>query len=322
MELALHTATYPVAERFERWQELVSASMGIAVATTEPLRFSGSMRGLQSDGIIAARVAVSPNRSSRSATMVRRADPETVHVIAVRRGAATVNQRGDAAIRPTELALYTSWRPSVVHAYADEPALADGLLAVVPYERLAVRRDLLERLTATAFPASRGIGALLVDFVSNLAAASPGCSAADEARLSGVLSDLLTAWLAHTLDRTGALSADTRPRAVLVQVQAFIRDHLGDPALTPSAVAAAHHMSLRSLQRLFGEHGHTVAHWIRHLRLERCRRDLADPRLSALPIHAIATRWGYPQPAHFTRAFRVAYGQTPSRFRATFHSKM
>jgi AraC-like DNA-binding protein len=316
MRLALLSETYPVAERFERWREPVSASMGSAITTAEPLRFSGSMRGLQSGGIIAAEVAVSSLRSARSATMIRHSDPEAVHVFTVRHGGAMVSQRGDTTVKPRELALFTSWRPSVVHAFSHEPHQANGLFAVVPYARLAVSRDLLERLTATAFPASRGVGAVLVDFLSSLSAASPGYSAADEVRLSGVLTDLLTAWLAHTLDHTDALPVDARRRALLVQVQAFIRDHLGDPDLTPSAVAAAHHMSLRSLQRLFTEYGHTAAGWIRHRRLEGCRRDLADPRLLAQSVRAIATRWGYPRPAHFTRAFRAAYGISPSEYRS------
>ncbi len=59
----------------------------------------------------------------------------------------------------------------------------------------------------------------------------------------------------------------------------------------------------------------TVAEWIRSRRLERCRRDLADPALDAEPVYAIAARWGLTSAAHFRPVFRAAYGLTPADYR-------
>ncbi|MGW9499321.1 helix-turn-helix domain-containing protein [Streptomyces prasinus] len=42
-----------------------------------------------------------------------------------------------------------------------------------------------------------------------------------------------------------------------------------------------------------------------------CHRDLTDPRLRSRSIRAIATRWGFVDAAHFSRAFRAAYGVSP-----------
>ncbi|WP_406117948.1 helix-turn-helix transcriptional regulator [Streptomyces sp. NBC_00989] len=109
----------------------------------------------------------------------------------------------------------------------------------------------------------------------------------------------------------------------MAQIHAFVQDHLGKADLTPDTIAAAHHTSLRYLHKLFQqEEGHTVACWIRSRRLEACRRDLADPRLAARPIHTIAARRGFSSPAHFSQAFRAAYGTAPREFRrqsATVH---
>jgi AraC-like DNA-binding protein len=58
-----------------------------------------------------------------------------------------------------------------------------------------------------------------------------------------------------------------------------------------------------------------VAGWIRQRRLERCRTDLADPLLRTMPVSAIAARRGLPDPAHFSRLFRGAYGQPPADYR-------
>ncbi|WP_461012317.1 helix-turn-helix domain-containing protein, partial [Streptomyces capparidis] len=65
------------------------------------------------------------------------------------------------------------------------------------------------------------------------------------------------------------------------------------------------------LYTLFNAQGLTVAARIRQRRLEHCHRDLADPALRSHPVQAIAARWGFTDPAHFSRTFRAAYGTTP-----------
>jgi hypothetical protein len=61
-----------------------------------------------------------------------------------------------------------------------------------------------------------------------------------------------------------------------------------------------------NLHELFQEHDMTIA-WIRSRRLDRCRRDLADPSLWAQPIGAIGARWAVTGGARFSRVFRTAY---------------
>jgi AraC-like DNA-binding protein len=108
---------------------------------------------------------------------------------------------------------------------------------------------------------------------------------------------------------------NTSRRALVLRVHAFIEDRLGDPRLTPATIARAHHVSLRSLYKLFEEEHASVAGLIRERRLERCRRDLLDPSLGEVPVSAIAARWGLTNAAHFSRAFRAAYGASPVEYR-------
>ena len=100
-------------------------------------------------------------------------------------------------------------------------------------------------------------------------------------------------------------------------MHAFIEGGLADPGLTPAAVARAHHVSLRSLYKLFDRERTSVAGLIRERRLERCRHDLLDPALAARPVSAIAARWGLVDPAHFSRLFRATYGIPPLEYRRT-----
>jgi AraC-like DNA-binding protein len=108
---------------------------------------------------------------------------------------------------------------------------------------------------------------------------------------------------------------DARRGGLMGRIHAFIDAHLGDPALTPATVAAAHHISLRYLHKLFEPEPQGVAGMIRQRRLERCRHDLLDPAQADRPVAGIAARWGFSSAAHFSRVFRDAYGLPPAEFR-------
>ncbi|WP_206641596.1 helix-turn-helix domain-containing protein [Nonomuraea polychroma] len=105
-------------------------------------------------------------------------------------------------------------------------------------------------------------------------------------------------------------------QALALRIRTYIQRHLHDSELTPRSVAAAHHISVSHLHRLFQEQGDTVSAWIRDQRLERTRRDLADAALIDVPIYKIAARWGFTRAADFSRAFRTAYGVSPREFRS------
>jgi len=102
---------------------------------------------------------------------------------------------------------------------------------------------------------------------------------------------------------------------MLPRIMTFVDEQLHDPHLSPTSIAAAHHISVSYLHRLFKDHDTTLWAWVRRERLDRARRDLADPRLLHLPVHRIAARWGYRDHATFTRAFRAAFGVPPRTFR-------
>jgi AraC-like DNA-binding protein len=100
------------------------------------------------------------------------------------------------------------------------------------------------------------------------------------------------------------------------RIRSYIEQRLSDPDLSPATIAAAHHISLRYLYKLFEQEQTTVARLVLQRRLARCRRDLLDPTRTDATVSAIAGRWGLTNAAHFSRAFRAAYGVPPGEFRA------
>ncbi len=106
-----------------------------------------------------------------------------------------------------------------------------------------------------------------------------------------------------TIDRRTALLGDA---ITIVEREYATELVLRDVARRVSA-------SARQLQRAYAEIGKTTfrAH-LTDVRMQRAAELLA--RTSA-PVHEIAQRVGYRQPAQFAKAFRSRHGLAPSAFR-------
>ncbi len=83
------------------------------------------------------------------------------------------------------------------------------------------------------------------------------------------------------------------------------------PSLSVAKVAVLIGVSPRRLQELFQRNGTTASDYIRATRLDAARRRLADPAFARISIAQIAENAGFADPAHFSRAFRRAFGVSP-----------
>jgi AraC-like DNA-binding protein len=216
-------------------------------------------------------------------------------------------------LRPGDFTLMDLCRPSEVGICGE---LHEVLAVQFPHAALPLGHDELSRLTAVPISGQSGLGASISSLARHLGRQLDGSGGTDGARLAGALMDLVIVALAQRLDRGAAVAPAARKRALLMSVQTFIEQHLTDSRLSPSMIAAAHHISLRSLHKLFeGQTTSTVCRWILERRLERCRGELLDPARSHVPVSATAFGWGFADAAHFSRAFEDAYGQPPAEYR-------
>jgi AraC-like DNA-binding protein len=194
-------------------------------------------------------------------------------------------------------------------------ALASSITVLIPHAVLPLPADRVGSLLAARLPAGTGIGALLAGFLLQILRHPEQYQPADAGFLGATALSLIAATIAEQLDAGRGLPGDVQRDALRARVDAFIDGHLGDPDLDPGLVAAAHHVSLRTLHRLYEDQQLSVAELIRVRRLERCRQDLTNPLLRGTPIHAVAARWGFPDKAHFSRLFARRYGMPPQAYR-------
>lgn len=327
LHTVLDTAVLPARERVEGWNAFVA---DLLIPNTFQIErgadFQGSLRAADLGvGQVVAPV-YSSLRCQRTAELIRRSDPEVYMVALSLRGRqGIVQSRQEASLDVGELVLYSSSVPYEVWSVADRGTAA-AVVAQIPRAVLPLPGRKVDRLLASRFSARDGMGALLAHFLSHLVEDTGAYRPTDGPRLGTVLLDLVTALIAHRLEDTPGRAPGTPPgmppeshqRALFLRIRAFVHRHLADPDLSAATIAAAHHVSTRHVQRLFQQHGQSVAAYIRHQRLERACRDLAEPALAHQTIHAIARRWGFTHPEVFTRSFRGAYGMLPRDYRGLF----
>lgn len=122
--------------------------------------------------------------------------------------------------------------------------------------------------------------------------------------------DLARALLA-TAGSRGRDARRVHHETLVSQIREHIRQNVRDPDLTPESIARAHHISLRHLHSVCAEASFSPQQWIVARRLEGARAELATSARRAPLIGAVARRWGFRDPGHFSRRFRQAYGLTP-----------
>ncbi|NUW30657.1 helix-turn-helix domain-containing protein [Nonomuraea sp. SMC257] len=314
MGVLIRAEDVPPGRRRAAWLSIVCDALGpldCRIDPDAPLRGEIGAGTLGSVGVGRVRTTT-PHSVHRTPGQIRQGSRELYRVVLALSGEPVLEQDGRSTrLTPGRLALYDFARPYRL-SYTSAVDLA---VFSLPRDALALPRDALARLTAVPIATDDGAGALAAPLLRRVTLDVETYRPDSAARLSGVVMDLLTTVISERAEQAAALPDESRARLLLMRVDAFIEEHLGDPGLDPAAVAAAHHVSLRQLHRLFEPRSATVAAWIRHRRLERCRRDLADPALSGVPVSGVAAHWGLPGAAHFSRLFRQAYGMPPAEYR-------
>ncbi|HLX73616.1 MAG TPA: helix-turn-helix domain-containing protein [Terriglobales bacterium] len=159
----------------------------------------------------------------------------------------------------------------------------------------------------------RGLGATLFRLMTSLYQEADAFSPEESTSAVETYLEILSACL-EGID--AAPSAGSRRGELAKHIEYFIERHLGEPSLSPAAIAEAAGVSVRHLHRLFASEGSSLGEHIRERRLQRCLSDIADPRFADRTITEISLFWGFSDSAHFSRCFKQRFGSSPRAFRA------
>ncbi|MFV0284233.1 MAG: AraC family transcriptional regulator [Castellaniella sp.] len=98
-------------------------------------------------------------------------------------------------------------------------------------------------------------------------------------------------------------------RDLYSKVSDYIQRHYEDPDLHLERLAAAHHVSSRTITRAFARRQRTAMGMVWQLRLEASHRALIEGRSRS--VTEAAFDHGFSDASHFSRAFRKTFGYAP-----------
>ena len=298
-------------ERTGEWEQMLSAThlpwtVQIDGERDEDRPFEAWVRRWWIDDLALVDCECGPCSGTRQRRQVGETDGEFVVVLMTRGGRESVSQGdAEAELQPGDAVVWDSTKPARFCVW--EPLSKRSLL---------IPRAALEEVNGRAWspagvtldgeaPATR----LLVSYLDALSAALPALGSSAVAAARNATLELLMGALRRDGDVPSSSVAQPALRAAMDR---YIERHLLDGAVTPNAIAVAHGVSVRTVNRIFNATGQTVGEVIRVRRLARAREDLTD---SDLPLSTIAHRWGFSDPSHFTRSFKAHYGTSPREYR-------
>lgn len=302
--------------RFAAWQEVIGVVFDVAPLTREGLEgFEASVHASHLGQLLLVEHSFGAQQFSRRAARIARDGLDHYLVQCYHRGGFIGQCDGeqDIQVGAGDIAVFALDRTQHTLAQASR-----GVSLIVP-------RTLVDDAFGHATPDLHGrvlgagnpLGGLLGDHVASLQRHLPAVTQADTPALAQATAHMLAACLRPDKNTWGQ-AQQALQGVTLERIQQHIARQLRAPnsaALAPQALADAFGISRSQLYRLFEPLG-GVAHYVQRRRLLKAFHDLTHPLKRRLRIAEIAARLGFVSEAHFSRAFRAAFGITPSDARA------
>lgn len=262
-------------------------------------------------GLVVSLSRVTPARFVRDPERARRDMLDHFVLRVLIRGQARLRYKSfEATTNPGELVLF-----SMHETWTIDWGEAEWVSICIPRDR-----DL--RLAAGLAKLSpgivRGAGAgLIADMILALPARLAAARPEEIPTLAAAIDAAIRACLVSGVSLSDVVQgADVLHSPAKERVHRAVLRNIGSARLTPSLLAMAAGVSRSALYRLYEAEG-GVARYIQYVRLTSAHEALRDPSMAGRSISVIAEAHGFPAHSDFSRAFRAAFGMTPTEVRAT-----
>jgi AraC family transcriptional activator of tynA and feaB len=310
LKLEFSTGLVHPRDRFDLWHDVACKSYAQHECTaTVANRFHGAIATAPLALSTLSVYENSPMHLWRTPLQVRRSPADRVFICLQLENVCRVEQHGrEAILTPGDFCIVdTRW--SYDFSY---PKPSRQLVVNVPVTQLERRVGSTDTVTGLTIAADTGIGALASGFVRMLPEHANGLSERAQVQIGTQVLDLVAMALAHRAELRPARLGSASSLA-MIRLRHEVEQALCDPDITCQDVSKRAGVSFRYANALLAKEGTSLQRLIQMRRLEKCRIELAQP--SHRPIGEIAYAWGFSDLSHFSRAFKSAYGKSPSEYR-------
>ena len=245
---------------------------------------------------------------TRSPTEFRHDSRDHFTLFYVTEGEIGIEQEGRQAVgKPGDFFIYDQARPIVLDF---KPVYRAWMLGI-PRPMLEARIAGTRSFTARVIGGSSKVGRLVGSIVEQLDGFDSDTKPGVIDLIGDATLDLVAAALAAEAGGTMPGSGSDHP--LLGAAVAFLRANLNEATLDLETIAQRLNTSSRSLNRAFATEGTTPMRWLWRQRLEACNRAIAEGRVRNITEAAFS--YGFSDTSHFSRAFKKAFGRSPSSLR-------
>lgn len=299
-----------IADAWYHEMESTFGGLQVVPLINSPKMISGELAATRLGSVGIYGISGTPQQLVRSPQAVRQSPAESLKVCVLQRGHCTIEQSGrEVTLSPGQFGLYDTalpYRLTFQKAWHCEVMTAPSAAVRTP-------GTALDKARGHSWSTTTGSGSVLAQFISSCASlASPSTAAGSHLAAAGA--SLLSGVVLHDFEP----AAENMEQLFRNKIETYIDQNLRDPDLGLEKIASDHHVSVRTVQRLFAGTGRGLTRLVRGRRLEAVRRDLADASVAHLSIAEIAARWSIHDAQWLSKAFRADFGITPSGFRRTY----
>jgi acetamidase/formamidase/AraC-like DNA-binding protein len=306
--LRFTTESYPERERLHAWRTVLE-TMGLRAGDIPSTR---SLHGMVESRTSTGGFELSVVASVAQTIELDSGATDGVMIALVLDGSATFAANGNREPLAANDLVCVPSRERVSLAFG-----SDFRMFVVRAPRAATGGRLFAApsMRAGRIGGDAGIGHVFAAFLTSIGESLDSFSAGELQPLELALAELIVASLAAHRRESDVARLTSSQAAIFSRVCRSIDARLGDSQMSLALIAKEERVSPRYLQKLFEAAGQSFSAYLRSRRLERCRAELVDPLYAKMSISDICFRWGFNDPAHFSRAFREQYQTSPRAFR-------
>jgi AraC-like DNA-binding protein len=297
-----------------RYWNKVHANLGapLEIKARDRGEFQASASTVDLGPLRLVRVDSTPATVEHDARHVAQTRERRFRIVLPIRGKVGVRHAGrDAVLEPGDFALLDDSLPFRIEF--DEPN--QSLYVAIAPSTIKIYLPAPARMCGLRMPVDRPLNRVASTMLLALWTEIENEDLRPEQRPALARSFLQVMAASYAVDHACAIERSIAAAARRTAIKQYIEAHLRSPELTPATIAAALGLSRRYVRLLFAGENDSVTAYLKRRRLEECAFELAQPQWSGRSITATASDWGFRNVTHFARAFKAAFGATPSAYK-------